>query len=94
MPEASKGLVKQWADRVTDIPLVVLNSPYRSLTDPILEYVDQLALESPDRLITVIVAEAVPTKPWHRLLQESVALQLKVALGSRRNIVVSAVRTS
>lgn len=92
VPESSKGLVKQWADRVTDIPLVVLNSPYRSLTDPILEYVDQLALESPDRLITVIVAEAVPTKPWHRLLQESVALQLKVALGSRRNIVVSAVR--
>ncbi len=74
------------------VPMVVLGSPFRSLINPILEYVDQARLEDPNRTITVIVAEAVPRRFAHKLLQENVSIQLKPALGQREGVVVSNVR--
>lgn len=86
------NLRKEWEQHVGEAPLVVIDSPYRSLIDPILEYVDEMLREDPERTITVIVPEAVATKWHHRLLQENVAAQLKRALGRRRNVVVSNIR--
>lgn len=85
-------LKKDWESLTHEVPLVVIESPYRSLIEPTLDYIDQMCEEFPDRMITVVVAEAVATKWHHRLLQENVANQLKRALGKRRNIVVSNVR--
>lgn len=85
-------LRKDWEKFVGDVPLVVIESPYRSLIEPILTYIDEMLAEQPDRTITVIVAEAVATRWYHRLLQENIAQQLKRALGRRRNVVVSNVR--
>ena len=85
-------LQRNWAQVSEDVPLVVLPSPYRSLITPMLEYVDLLRLEHPGVLITVVVAEAVSTKWYQRLLTENVAQQLKSALASRRNVVVANVR--
>jgi amino acid transporter len=83
---------RDWEAHGGTVPLVVIESPYRSLIEPTLEYIDQMLAEDPNRMITVIVAEAVPTKWHHRLLQENVAQQLKRALGKRKNVVVSNVR--
>jgi amino acid transporter len=90
--KAVPGIRKEWEDHGGKVPLVVIESPYRSLINPTLEYIDQMLEEEPDRVITVIVAEAVATKWHHRLLQENVAQQLKRALGKRRNVVVSNLR--
>lgn len=85
--------VKQaWNTHVADVPLVVIESPYRSLINPVLEYLDQMLDQEPGRIVTVIVPEAVATKWHHRFLQENVAQQLKKALGARKNVVVSNVR--
>jgi len=83
------ALRKQWEEHGLDVPLVVIDSPYRSLIDPTLEYIDQMLEEQPNRVITVIVSEAVARKWRHRLLQENVAQVLKRALGKRDNVVVS-----
>ncbi|MBS1724243.1 MAG: APC family permease [Armatimonadetes bacterium] len=85
-------LKKDWADIGGPVPLVILPSPYRSLIDPVLEYVDQIHEEEAEEVVTVIVPEAVATKAAHRFLQENVAAQLKAALGSRHNVVVTNVR--
>ena len=85
-------MTKDWEAHGGSVPLVVIESPYRSLIDPTLEYIDQMLAEDPERVITVIVAEAVATKWRHRFLQENVAQQLKRALGKRNNVVVSNVR--
>ena len=69
-----------------------MQSSYRSLIDPVLEYIDQIIQEKPSEIVTVIVPEAVPTKWYHRLLQENLAFQLKFALGGRKNVVVTNVR--
>lgn len=70
----------------------MIESPYRSLIDPVLEYVDQMRLERPDETVSVVVPEAVATKWFHRLLQENLAAKLKAALGARRNVVLTNVR--
>lgn len=83
---------RDWEKYGKGVPLVVLSSPFRSLIEPVIDYVDELRAEDPMRMITVVVAEAVATRPWHKLLQENVAQQLKVALYQRKNVVVASVR--
>lgn len=91
-PSSVPDLTRQWERVSGGMPLVVLDSPYRSLIDPVLEYVDALREEKPDETVTVIVCEAVPRRWYHRFLQENLAFQLKFALGGRRNVVVTNVR--
>jgi amino acid transporter len=91
-PKAIPDLKQRWDSHAPSVPLIVLESPYRSLIDPVLEYVDQMREERPDEVVTVIVPEAVPTRWYHRFLQENIAFQLKFALGRRKNVVVTNVR--
>jgi len=81
-----------WEKYGANVPLVVLRSPYRSLIEPVLDYVDELLRENPEQVVTVIVPEAVSTRWYHKLLQENVAQQLKAALGMRPNVVVTNVK--
>lgn len=85
-------LRKAWEDLAGSVPLVIIESPYRSLIEPTLDYIDEMLEEDPERVVTVVVAEAVATKWIHKLLQENVAQQIKRALGKRKNVVVSNVR--
>jgi len=80
---------QMWEEHGEGMPLTILSSPHRSLTQPILDYVDELIEEDPGQVITVIVPEAVSTKFWHKLLQENVAQQLRNALGQRKNVMVT-----
>jgi amino acid transporter len=85
-------LQRSWRQFGGDVELVVLPSPFRSLLGPMLDYVDALKASAPGIVITVVVAEAVSTKWYQKLLAESVALQLKTSLARRRNVVVANVR--
>lgn len=90
--KALPEVMATWERYGEGVPLEVLNTPFRSLILPVLEYVDKLLEENPERVITVIVPEAVASNWLHSLLQENVANQLKQALGSRKNVVVTNVR--
>jgi len=83
---------REWDRYAEGVPLVVLSSPYRSLIQPVLDYVDEMMSAAPDQMLTVVVAEAVSTKWYQRLLQENVAAQLKHALEQRKNVAVTSVR--
>lgn len=83
---------REWGRYAGGTPLVVLNSPYRSLIEPVLDYVDDLIAADPEQMVTVVVAEAVSTHWYQRLLQENVSAQLKHVLEQRRNVAVTSVR--
>ncbi|MCW5936958.1 MAG: APC family permease [Fimbriimonadaceae bacterium] len=89
---SAESLKKAWEEFGEDLPLVILDSPYRSLVDPVTDYVDQMIAEDPDLVVTVIVPQAVPKYPWHAILHNNAAAQLKTALASRKNVVVTNVR--
>lgn len=83
---------RQWERHGEGVPLTILGSPHRSLVQPVLDYVDEIMGEDADQVITVIVPEAVSRRFWPRLLQENVAQQLRLALGSRKNVMVTNAR--
>lgn len=87
------GKVKEdWARFGADMPMVILESPYRSLIDPLTEYIDEMLKDDPELLITVIVPQAIPKYWWQGLLHTNAAVPLKMALKSRRNVVITNIR--
>jgi amino acid transporter len=82
-----------WQRIFPDVPLVVLDSPYRSVLQPLLRFVDEIeALRSDDK-VTVLLPEYVPARWWHNLLHNQTSLQLKGALLFRPGIIVTSVPT-
>ena len=77
-----------WGGRVT---LVVLPSPFRSLMEPLLEYIEQAAAANANDYVTVILPEFVPARWWQHLLHNQTSLLIKGALLFRPNIVVTSV---
>jgi amino acid transporter len=81
---------KSWAQWGRGVPLVVLESPYRSLMEPLLEYLDNLRL-SRRAFITVVLPEFVPARWWHAVFHNQSALLIKGALLFTPNTVVTSV---
>src|SRR5436190_13632968 len=73
----------------TDISLVVIESPFRSLIGPLLSYIDALDQQDPDDTITIVLPELIPARWWEYLLHNQSALRLKAALLFRPNTVVA-----
>ena len=90
--KSAERLKGEWSKYGIDLPLVILDSPYRSLIEPVTDYIDQMVAEDPDLMVTVIVPQAVPKLWFQGLLHNNAAVGLKLALGARRNVVVTNVR--
>ena len=81
-------LETKWHTWVPDVPLVIVESPYRSLLRPLLSYIDALHRQQPDRVLTVMIPEFVAAHLWEYVLHNQSALRLKGALLFRPGIVV------
>lgn len=90
-PKTTEQVRKEWERWGDGVPLVVLESPYRSLMEPLLEYIEQVDREKPDDYVTILLPEFVPARWWHHLLHNQRALLIKGALLFRRHIVVTSV---
>ena len=90
-PAATEQLKREWEKWGEDVPLVVLESPYRSLMEPLLEYVEQVTAEQPGDYVTVVLPEFVPARWWQHLFHNQRALLIKGALLFRPNTVVTSV---
>ncbi|HTI39741.1 MAG TPA: APC family permease [Vicinamibacterales bacterium] len=90
-PESTERVRAEWARWGGGTPLEVLPSPYRSLMEPLLEYIDQLQASSPQDYVTVVLPEFVPARWWQHLLHNQRALLIKGALLFRPRVVVTSV---
>jgi hypothetical protein len=91
-PEKTPDVLQRWRQYVPDLPLVVLESPYRALTTPLLRYIDEVEREREDDVVTVIIPEFVTEKWWTKLLHGQNGLLLKWALLFRKGVVVTNIR--
>jgi Amino acid transporters len=87
--EATARLKERWNKLDLGIKLVVLPSPYRELTRPILKFICRVDRLRDDDLITVVIPEFVPKRWWHHLLHNQSSLLLKAALLFRENVIVT-----
>jgi len=88
---ATAQMCVQWRKWGDGVPLVVLESPYRSLMEPLLEYIDQVDAAQPDDFVTIVLPEFVPARWWHHVFHNQRALLIKGALLFRPNVVVTSV---
>jgi hypothetical protein len=91
-PGKTQGMLERWNQYVPNLPLTVLESPYRSLVGPLLEYLDEVEREQCDDIVTVVIPEFVTQKWWTKLLHGHNGLLLKWALLFRKGVVVTNIR--
>lgn len=90
-PDALESLKQTWPTWGSNVKLVVLQSPYRSINEPLLEYIDRIQAERPDAYVTVVLPEFVPKRWWHHALHNQSALVLKTALLFRPRVISTSV---
>jgi amino acid transporter len=90
-PEKADELRARWEAWAPGVPLVVLESPYRSVVEPLLAYVEARDRERGDDIVTVVVPEVVPSSLGAHVLHNQTALLLKAALRFRAGTVVTTV---
>ncbi|MCX6344907.1 MAG: APC family permease [Armatimonadetes bacterium] len=83
---------ERWERFGMGVPLVILESPYRSVVGPVMNYLEEVKKERPGWTVTVVLPEFVPKKWWHKVLHNQSGLFLKVALMFRKDIVITNVR--
>ncbi|MER5556771.1 APC family permease [Streptomyces sp. NPDC002793] len=90
-PEETKALRDDWERRGIDIPLKILDSPYREVTRPVIEYVKGLRKDRPRDVISVYIPEYVVGHWYEHLLHNQSALRLKGRLLFTPGVMVTSV---
>jgi amino acid transporter len=89
-PDAAQEVRDKWKIWGEGVRLVILNSPYRLLLEPILKYIEEInAQRQPNEAITILVPQFVPYKWWHNLLHTQTATWLRLALLFKPGIVIT-----
>jgi hypothetical protein len=84
-PGSGEALRRDWEQWFPAIPLVVLPSPYRSMIEPLLRFLDETdAAHNDGQLATLVLPEFVPARWWQALLHNQTAWLTKAALLYRR----------
>lgn len=91
-PEATERMKEQWNRNAREFPFVVLKSPYRSVIQPILEYIDDVRDVAHGEFVTVVIPEFITPKWYHHFLHNQTALFLRAALRLKKDTIVTSVR--
>jgi len=84
-PGTGERIVRQWERWWRDVPLVVVPSPFRSVAEPLLEFLDAVdALYSDGQLAVLVLPELVPDAWWKGVLHSPTAWRIRVKALSRR----------
>jgi hypothetical protein len=79
-----------WASMDPDMPLVTLYSPYRTVIQPLLDFIAGVsARKNTNDCITVLIPEIIVTHWWHRLLHNQTGFVLRTFLILREDVVVT-----
>ncbi len=90
-PAETAALEEEWERRGIPVPLKVLDSPFREITRPIVDYVKSIRRDSPRDVVTVFVPEYVVGRWWEHLLHNQSALRLKSRLLFHAGVMVVSV---
>ena len=89
--DAAANLKEKWTRWGAGVQLVVLPSPYRELTRPLLRHIHRIRRENSNDMITVVVPEFIPARWWQHVLHNQSSLLLKGALLFKKGVIVTSV---
>jgi hypothetical protein len=84
-------LFTEWVRRDIPVPLTEIDSPYRDVTQPLLDHVRSIRRRSPRDVVIVFVPEYVVGHWWEALLHNQSALRLKARLLFQPGVMVTSV---
>jgi amino acid transporter len=87
-PEDGRELRDAWERTFPDVPLLIIDSPYRSFIAPVMAYIDTLTEVEPAPYVTVVLPEFRTRWSWQRWLHNQSARGLRAALMARPNTAV------
>jgi hypothetical protein len=87
-PSEARELAKQLREFDPNLKLIVLESPYRAVLEPLLTYIDALHEQDPNAFVTVVVPEFLTAHWWQRILHNGTAARLNRALKPHPNVAV------
>ncbi len=87
----SAKLQDEWDQHNLPVPLKILDSPYREITQPVLNYVKSVRRKSPRDVVTVFIPEYVVGHWWEQILHNQSALRLKGRLLFQPGVMVTSV---
>ncbi len=90
-PDATAELEREWAEADLPVALTILDSPYREITGPVVEYIAEIRRAGPRDLVVVFVPEYVVGHWWESVLHNQSALRLKLRLRLLSNVMVTSV---
>jgi amino acid transporter len=88
-PEASERHLREWHELGTGLELELVESPYRKLGEPVLDYVR--SLDDGNTIVTLVLAEFVVKRWWHRVLHNQNAFELKLLFLPEPDVIVTSV---
>jgi len=89
-PERTRRLEERWGKWGMGVPLIVLNSPYRSLVGPLMDYIEQVQRQGGDnQIVTIVLPEFLPARWWQQILHNQTALLIKGTFLFRKNVVIT-----
>lgn len=89
--EETQRLQREWISREIPVTLRILESPYREITRPIIDYVSALRTDNPNDVVIVYVPEYVVQHWWERILHNQSALRLKARLLLAPGVMITSV---
>ncbi|MFD4357098.1 APC family permease [Nocardia sp. NPDC058519] len=87
----TRKLVREWENSEINVPLKVIESPYREVTKPVLDYVKRVRKNAPRDVVTVFIPEYVVGHWWEQVLHNQSALRLKGRLLFEPGVMVTSV---
>ena len=87
----TRQLTADWEAKDFKVPLKVVESPYREITRPVLDYVKRVRGDNPRDVVTVFIPEYVVGHWWEQLLHNQSALRLKGRLLFQPGVMVTSV---
>jgi hypothetical protein len=90
-PEKAAVVQKKWQERIGEGELVVIQSPYRFLAEPIKTHIEAIQREIPGCFVHVIMGHLVMDTFWEQALHQNSAFVFNLALGHMDRVVVTSV---
>jgi amino acid transporter len=89
-PVSAREIRHKWEVWGEGVRLVILESPFRLLFEPLLKYIEEIIEQrQPDEAITILVPQFVPRHWWHNILHAQTATWLRLALLFKPGIVIT-----
>jgi hypothetical protein len=85
-------LQARWQAFASGIPIVIVDSPFREIVTPIVNFVREFETKHPDIMTTVVIPTFVTRNWWEGLLHNQTAFFLERALLAKKSRVVTRVR--